>query len=759
MQAETTVRKNRIGAYFARSEFKIELLTLLMAALVSRVCIMERVSPFALAYLAAVGMSGYNMQYAIVGTIASLLFLQGAPQLPELTACALYYALFLIFSRVRMGSSRFSKLILLFVAQVAVLPVFYRSDMRELMRGIIALGVEVFSALVMQNALRTLRSLEQRHVLTDGEQVGSSAFFGVLLLSVTDMRAFGFSLPVTLLLLFSMIAAYARGLAGVAVAVALGVVLTINGEFALMFVGSIAACALSGAALRSLGTLGVLGGFIGCSLLVGTYLYTTPHAINLLNLAAAGLPFLLIPKERLLRLCAYIDAGKDRERYARKSVMRMRACIAEEMRHTSEVVAEMARLYRAEEPEPEPSDALMQWIAQAAYGVCAGCPLKKPCWKDWPKAAEAILLLTQSHERGERIRIRKPFDPSCRHMQQMAAAAWQAQNQYLVQKAMRRQTDQQYAFINRQLGGVCDIIDRLAERVMIDRWLDEELEQMLLRGLDRRGYRVYGVDASFPQGKLQIHFRLPAALLNRVEAFEQTVQSILRRPVRTLRADVEGRQCTLVMEEAQQLIASMGTATAPISSSGISGDSTGERRMERGRVLYALSDGMGAGVEAKGESDSALRLLFDLYDAGFSRDVALESVNRLLLERKEDMYATLDAVYLDLRSGDAEFMKYGAPPSFVYRGAKLHTVRAEALPAGILNEAVPAVATARLRRNDAIVLFSDGALEALGDQTCAAIETVLRSTETSQQAAVELLRRAGERKHDDDMTVKVIKIA
>ena len=91
----------------------------------------------------------------------------------------------------------------------------------------------------------------------------------------------------------------------------------------------------------------------------------------------------------------------------------------------------------------------------------------------------------------------------------------------------------------------------------------------------------------------------------------------------------------LVMEEAQQLTASMGTATAAISSSGISGDSTGERRMERGRVLYALSDGMGAGAEAKGESASALRLLFDLYDAGFSRDVALESVNRLLLACQE----------------------------------------------------------------------------------------------------------------------------
>ncbi len=759
MQMATTGSKNSFRAYLIRNDFKFELLTLFMGALVGRVCIMERVSPFALAYLAAVAMSGLSVHYAFGGVVLSLLFFQGAPKLPELAACALYYALHMAFLRVRRCRGKFNQIIFMFIAQTAMLPVFYGEDMRALMRGLIALGVELFSALVIQNALRTLHSLGKRHVLTDGEQVSISAFFGILLLSVTDIEAFGFSLPVTLLLFFSMVAVYGRGLAGVAMAVALAAVLTVDGEFALMFVGSIAACSLAGAALRSLGVLGVIGGFAGCSLILGAYLYTTPHAVNMLNLAASSLPFLLLPKEGLLQLCAYIDANKERERYASKSVLRMRSCIASEMRRTSAVIGEMANLYQPEELEPEPSDALMQWIAQAAYGVCADCPLKKPCWKDWPAAAKAILLLTQSHERGERIRIRKPFDPSCRHMQQMAAAAWQAQNQYLVQKAMERQTNQQYAFINRQMTGVCDILDRLAHRVTIERWLDEELEAMLLRGLDRRGYRVYGVDAAFPNGKLQMHFRLPATTLVELEKFEQAVESILRRPVRSLHSEGSGRQCTLVMEEAQQLMASMGTVTAPISSSGVSGDSTGERRMESGRVLYALSDGMGAGAEAKGESDSALRLLFDLYDAGFSRDVALESVNRLLLERKEDMYATLDAVYMDLRSGETEFMKYGAPPSFVLRGSKLHVVRAEALPVGILNEAIPAIAKAKLRKHDAVVLFSDGALEALGEHTAAAIQQALHTTETSQQAAAELLRIARECKQEDDMTVMVIKIA
>ena len=229
--------------------------------------------------------------------------------------------------------------------------------------------------------------------------------------------------------------------------------------------------------------------------------------------------------------------------------------------------------------------------------------------------------------------------------------------------------------------------------------------------------------------------------------------------MRLLDTQFDGRQCTLILEEAQLLTAEMGTANAAISENGVSGDCAGEKRLEGGRVLYALSDGMGAGEKARAESEAALRLLFDLYGTGFHRDVALESVNRLLLESQREMYATLDAVFLDLRTGQAEFIKYGAPPTFVYRGSKLHTVCAEALPAGIVDEATPAIQSAKLRRDDTVFLFSDGALDALGAETQGAITEALLQTRDCKRLSEMLLRRAKSCGQEDDMTVVVIRIA
>lgn len=752
-------KQNRFLQYVKRRAFLGELLTFFVALLLGRICIAGDIAPFGLAFLAAASISGCNAHYALAGAVFGEILLQAEPQYPAVCACVLYYVMHLLWNCWSRKNAKLDQLFLLFLAQAALLPIFYAGDVPTLLRALINIGLCEFSALAMQSALRTLRMLGNRHVLSDAEQVSISLSFGILLLAVTDVQAFGFSLPVVLLLVFAMIAALARGVSGVAVSVALGVVLTVGGDFTLMFVGSLAACTLAGSLMRRMDTIGVFGGFLACSLVAGTYVYTASHTINLLNLAVSGAIFLLIPRTQLLALCAYLDADKNRERFSEKAMKRMKEHTARDIRQTVGVCREVARLFEVPGEQREPADAQMQWTAQAAASVCMDCSLRKMCWRDPRLAAQAVSAMLQAHERGERIRIRRPFDPSCKHMPQMAAAAWQAQNQYLVQSALRQQTARQYQFVNRQLVGICDVIETLAQRVSEECWLDEDLERGVAQSLDRHGIRVFGVDASFPHGKLRLDVRVSATYVDQPLPVCEAVRAAIRRPVSVLSARKEGRQGLLVLEEAQPLRAVMGTASAPISRSGVSGDSTGERRLPMGRVLYAISDGMGAGESARSESQAAIRLLFDLYDSGFSRDVALESVNRLLLKREQDMYATLDALYLNLRSGQAEFIKCGAPPTFVYRADCLHTVAAEALPAGIVDEATPAIQRARIRKNDAIIMFSDGALDALGERTQQAICEALDDVPDSQTAADRLLEAALASGAEDDMTVMVIQIA
>ncbi|MBO4879275.1 MAG: SpoIIE family protein phosphatase [Clostridia bacterium] len=198
-----------------------------------------------------------------------------------------------------------------------------------------------------------------------------------------------------------------------------------------------------------------------------------------------------------------------------------------------------------------------------------------------------------------------------------------------------------------------------------------------------------------------------------------------------------------------------GSAVCPKKGSDTAGDSLCIRDFD-GLQLAVISDGMGSGAEAARESSQTVQLLADLVTCGFKLTEASECVNRLLLLRESgEMYATVDAILFDPLNGRMELVKHGAPPSYIVRRGEVSTLCEEALPVGIVEEAFPAVCTARMKRGDVIVMMSDGAADAFGDALAESIRDTVCENEPKLAAKllVELAARTGG--GGDDMTVIV----
>ena len=201
-----------------------------------------------------------------------------------------------------------------------------------------------------------------------------------------------------------------------------------------------------------------------------------------------------------------------------------------------------------------------------------------------------------------------------------------------------------------------------------------------------------------------------------------------------------------------------GTASGTKDGSVSSGDSVTAASVE-GKLLIALSDGMGSGNEASGESRSALALLKDLLTVGFGVDEAVDCVNRLLSSRGQgDMYTTLDVLLIDLTDGIARLSKHGAPSSFILRGGKVFTLYSEALPIGIIEDARGTVRSVRLKSGDTVIMMTDGVPDALGHELIAAITDNVLSFGDAEMAAHALLDAAQKNGREDDMTVAVVRI-
>jgi len=199
--------------------------------------------------------------------------------------------------------------------------------------------------------------------------------------------------------------------------------------------------------------------------------------------------------------------------------------------------------------------------------------------------------------------------------------------------------------------------------------------------------------------------------------------------------------------------------------SGVAGEICGDSHLVRmlgsDKLMLAISDGMGSGEAAAAESAEALRLLWRFLDAGISRSLALETVNRQLLMRSSlDMFATIDLCIIDLNSGIAEFIKLAASPTLILREKEMLHIDGGRLPLGILENVQPGVRRFRLRPGDMLVMGSDGVMEA-GDGL--SVERYARENSHIRpaQLAENLVRHAALQRSDgrqDDLTCICVRI-
>lgn len=141
----------------------------------------------------------------------------------------------------------------------------------------------------------------------------------------------------------------------------------------------------------------------------------------------------------------------------------------------------------------------------------------------------------------------------------------------------------------------------------------------------------------------------------------------------------------------------------------VSGDSYICRRLPDGNDLILLSDGMGKGEAAALESSLAVKTLANLIEAGFDVEIALRTLNSiLLLKSEEEIFATIDIGIFSGESGRLRLYKIGAASTFIKRRNRVHAVKMAALPMGIVDGLKIDFVNLKLQPGDQVVMVSDG---------------------------------------------------
>ena len=195
-----------------------------------------------------------------------------------------------------------------------------------------------------------------------------------------------------------------------------------------------------------------------------------------------------------------------------------------------------------------------------------------------------------------------------------------------------------------------------------------------------------------------------------------------------------------------------------------SGDSNLQIRLNDGKYLLAISDGMGNGKKAQDASKFVINTLNTLLSNGFEKNETIQLINSELNFNKDDeMYATIDMSILDLYNGKILISKNGACNTYIKNKRSISVYKGNNLPVGIIQETSLNNQEADLNEGDIILMCSDGLIACKNEMKADWIEEFLKNIDTNnvQKIADLITNEAIDNSFgvpQDDITVIVAKI-
>lgn len=219
---------------------------------------------------------------------------------------------------------------------------------------------------------------------------------------------------------------------------------------------------------------------------------------------------------------------------------------------------------------------------------------------------------------------------------------------------------------------------------------------------------VKTINATYRINKLNIIWKQKEAsnkkvLANQLGGVSKVISSIAD--------DIENKKDLDKIEEKYSI--ELATKTKTKTKSDISGDNNIAIKLNDGKYMIALSDGMGSGEKANKSSKTVIQMLEKMLTTGFDKDVSIGLINSAIkINSNEETYATIDISVINLAEGNIESIKNGACPTFIKRSKTVETIKAVSFPAGMLDNIDMVVYDKDLKENDIIIMCTDGILEA-----------------------------------------------
>ena len=482
------------------------------------------------------------------------------------------------------------------------------------------------------------------------------------------------------------------------------------------------------------------------------------HVPALYECFCASVIFLLLPQAALTPVGALLRVGRGQGETA------FRLYHADRLDHLANGFRGLYDAAADSGEEAAGGEDMTAVFDRAADAVCRACAGRDVCWKT-NRAETATALASMAEGMARRGSVAASDLPAAFRQRCVAAESFvHAVNGELRGHMYRRQYAARLregrAAAYGQYLDMAEILADAARQMSGAAGPDGQVERRLIRYLKNRD--LEGVCSAFRDGRGRLHASIEGADIEVIAQEPEYLEKLSAAlGIRLCRVGLKEKG-RVTLRQAEPLAVSVGIACMKKEGESVSGDRGTYFKTDSGLLCVILSDGMGAGEAAAGESTCAVAILEQLLRAGTEPMTAMRLLNSaaMLRNAEEWGYATIDLCCVDLFTGETCFYKYGAAPSYVKTGRAIRRVKCSSLAAGMLagEDGSPDTIHMKLRPGSIALVASDGVLAEKNDQWLRRLLTEADGVDTKELARQTLRAAAARFGCADDMTALAIRV-
>lgn len=802
---EIDEEKSQIKNIIKKLFGKQNLIIYIISFMISTIGFGNGINPFAIAILAAVCSNDIPIGVVYILSLIGTGIGFGKEGLLTYFLTSVVFMLLISMFKVKVDeitdNKKFTKHICFAAAITKIASLFFGKILIYdiLMTAIFVMSVGIFYK-IFEAAIRVIKDFGIKKAFSIEEILSCSLLFAIAVAGFKDITIFAYSLKNILSILIVLILGWQNGvLVGGTSGITIGLVLGLIGGGDVVQIASYAISGMIAGLLNKLGKIGVIVGFIlGNAILTYVANGDTNSIIRFQEILIAAIGLLAVPKkikinvEDLFEKDKYLPVTEDNKLQENEDTIY-------KLNNVTEVIKEVAQGYKEvaatvvekeninnicyEQFENELYKNMEDFEDNILYDYLNDENIIKRIYeeidkKEYINKTDLINILEEFNNY-----IITPEDETTKSkvnedIEKILRAISLAYRVSKINSVYDKKIRQSKENMGNQLEGISKAISSIVDNLSQD-IKDEEhknQEEKIAELLNKKDIDVNNVKINKRKdGKTEIDLYTEVCGSNKIEECKcERIEKILNKQLDEKISlcneacnKINGEKiCKLKYVSADKYSIQIGIAKTTKHDSIISGDSNLNVKLEDGKRLIAISDGMGSGPKARQSSNIAIRLLKRLLLSGFDKETSVDLINSsICLNSKDETYATLDIAIVDLFKGNIEFIKNGACPTYVKNKKNVDIVKTISLPTGILENIELDVFDRDIEDGDILVMCSDGIIESNTEYENKELwlKYLLENieTENAQKIADLVLQEAidncvGQAK--DDMTVMVMKI-